>query len=300
MIRIGVDFGGTKIEAAAIDGGDQFLARVRAPNPGDYQSAIATIRELVEGVEEKAGPAARTIGVAIPGSISPATGRMRNANSTWLNGEPFDADLAAALGRPVILENDANCFALSEAVSEDAEATVFGAILGTGCGGGLVIGRKVLRGRNAVGGEWGHSPLPWPTPAEDRAHTCWCGRANCLETWISGPAFEADHAKAAGSRLTATGIFEAAASGDAQAKASAERYADRLGRGLAVICNLFDPDVIVLGGGVSRAAGLYAPTLESLRRHVFSDCFETRLRPPLHGDSSGVRGAAWLVPQDPP
>lgn len=296
MIRIGIDFGGTKIEAAALDDEDRFVARLRTPNPGAYGAALAAVRDLVAAVEEQAGPAQPTIGFAVPGSLSPATGLMRNANSTWLNGQPFDKDLSAFLDRPVILENDANCFALSEAYGEPADAVVFGVIVGTGCGGGVVAGRKVMAGRNRLAGEWGHSPLPWPTPEENGARKCWCGRRDCMETWVCGPAFEAEYAAAAGNRLSATDIFEAALAGDVHAKACADRYVDRLGRGLAVVCNLLDPDVIVLGGGLSKAQGLYAPALEAIRHYVSSDCFETELRAPLHGDSSGVRGAAWLVP----
>jgi len=286
--RLGVDFGGTKIEAAILDDDDHFLARVRAPNPGAYASAIATVRDLIAQAEANAGAARPTVGFAIPGSISPATGRMRGANSTWLNDKPFAEDLSAALGRPVILENDANCFALSEAACERPGVTLFGVILGTGCGGGLVVDGKLVSGRNRFAGEWGHSPLPWPTAAERGSRACWCGKPDCLEAFVSGPALEAEYAARTGERLSATDIL----AGEAP---EAALHADRLGRALAVACNLIDPDVIVLGGGLSRAESLYAPTLEAMRRWVFSDAFETRLRPPVHGDSSGVRGAAWLV-----
>jgi len=197
MIRIGVDFGGTKIEAAALDAKGRFVARVRAPNPGAYAPAIETVQRLVADVESEAQVTGAPVGVGMPGSLSPLTGRVRNANSVWLNGRPFDADLEAALGRPIRLHNDANCFALSEATDGAAAgaAMVFGAILGTGCGGGVVAQGKLGMGANHIRGEWGHTPLPWPEPEECRAHGCWCGRTDCLETWISGVAFGADYAQ---------------------------------------------------------------------------------------------------------
>jgi len=292
-IRFGVDFGGTKIEACALDENGGFVARVRRQNPGVYASALEVVADLIGEIEDEVGVRAQGVGVGAPGSISPSTGLMRNANSQWLNGRHFDRDLAARLGRPVRVENDANCFALSEALPQDADKVVFGVIIGTGCGGGLVAHGRVIRGANGIAGEWGHTPLPHA--AADEANACWCGRMNCLETWISGPAFEADFVKASGRRLTCEEIV--AAGDDADARAALERYADRLGRGLAIVCNILDPDLIVLGGGMSKAAPLYDhPALwRALRAGAFADRFETPIRPPMHGDSSGVRGAAWLV-----
>jgi fructokinase len=302
MIRIGVDFGGTKIEAAALRPDGAFAARVRRPNPGDYQGALQVVRELVAEVERQAGVAGATVGFGVPGSVSPRTGRMRNANSVWLNDQPFQADLERTLGRPVRLENDANCFALSEALAGAGQGAevVFGAILGTGCGGGVVVRGRTLEGVNRIGGEWGHTPLPWPTGAEHGAHACWCGRSNCLETWISGTAFCGDYGAATGKALTGDVIAERARAGEAAAAEALARYADRLGRGLAVICDLIDPDVIVFGGGMSNVAELYDLVPPIAARYAFSDVFETRIAKARHGDSSGVIGAAWLWPLDSP
>jgi fructokinase len=298
MIRIGVDFGGTKIEAAALDMNGEFLARVRAANPGQYGPAIETVRELVAEAERRARVTAAPVGVGMPGSLSPVTGRVRNANSVWLNDRPFDKDLEAALGRPIRVHNDANCFALSEAVDGAAAgaAVVFGAILGTGCGGGVVIDGKLNPGINRIGGEWGHTPLPWRGAHEHRVHTCWCGQTDCLETWISGAAFGDDYAKSTGRRLTGEAIVAAARLGEPEAQAALDRYIDRLGRAFAVICNILDPDVIVCGGGMSNVAEIYDGVIPVIQRYVFSDQFLTRIVPAAHGDSSGVRGAAWLWP----
>ena len=298
MIRIGVDFGGTKIEVAALDDDGAFVARVRRPNPGTYEQSLDTVRELVLEAEEQAGVSGATVGVGMPGSLSPRTGRMRNANSVWLNGKPFKEDLERALGRPVRMENDANCFALSEALGgAGARATVvFGAILGTGCGGGVVVRGRTVEGANRIGGEWGHTPLPWPSADERAAHTCWCGRSNCLETWISGSAFCADYERATGEKLSGDAIVERHRAGEPTATAALERYVDRLGRSLAVICDILDPDVIVLGGGMSNVEELYRLTPPVIERYVFSDVFVTAVRPARYGDSSGVRGAAWLWP----
>jgi fructokinase len=298
MIRIGVDFGGTKIEAAALAPDGTFVARVRRRNPGDYAQSIEVVRELVAEAEHAAGVSQTTVGVGLPGSISPKTGLMRNANSVWLNGKPFKEDLEAALGRPLRLENDANCFALSEATDGAGAGAevVFGAILGTGCGGGVVVRGRTVEGVNRIGGEWGHTPLPWPSEAERAAHTCWCGRSNCLETWISGSAFAADYRQATGESLTGEVIAERAAAGEPAAVAALERYTDRLGRALAVICDILDPDVIVFGGGMSNVARLYEAVPPIVARCAFSDVFVTAIRPARHGDSSGVRGAAWLWP----
>lgn len=297
MNRIGIDFGGTKIEAAALDVSGAILVRLRLPNPGGYRPAIETVKALVADVEAEAGPCG-SVGVGIPGSVSPRTGRIRNANSVWLNGEDFGSDLQAALGRPVRLANDANCMALSEAVDGAAAGAkvVFGAILGTGCGGGVVVRGQGLAGANRIAGEWGHSPLPWPSAEERAAHRCWCGRSNCLETWISGTAFCEDYERATGERLTGDLIVARARSGEAPAQGALERYVDRLGRALAVLCDFLDPEVIVLGGGMSNVDELYRLTPPVIRRYVFSDVFVTELRPARFGDSSGVRGAAWLWP----
>jgi fructokinase len=302
MIRIGVDFGGTKIEAAALAPDGALAARVRRPTPGAYAPALQVVRELVAEVERQTGVAGATVGFGAPGSISPKTGRMRNANSAWLNDQPFQADLEAVLGRPVRLENDANCFALSEALGGAGRGApvVFGAILGTGCGGGLVVRGHTVEGVNKIGGEWGHTPLPWPSDAEHDAHACWCGRGNCLETWISGTAFCRDYEGATGEALTGDVIVEQARAGDVAARDALARYADRLGRGLAVICDLIDPDVVVLGGGMSNVAELYDLVPPIAARYAFTDVFETRIVRARHGDSSGVIGAAWLWPLDSP
>ncbi|MEO8811969.1 MAG: ROK family protein [Caulobacteraceae bacterium] len=298
MIRIGVDFGGTKIEAAALSPDGAFLSRVRAPNPGDYDAAIAAVASLVAEAEREAGISGAPVGIGMPGSISPTSGRLRNANSTWMNGRQFDVDVARAIGRPIRLQNDANCFALSEATDGAAAgaAVVFGAILGTGCGGGVVVGGRTVEGRNRIGGEWGHSPLPWPSAEERGAHLCWCGRIDCLETWISGSAFRADHAAASGRDLAGADVMTLVRAGDPVAGAAFERYLDRLGRAFAVICDVLDPDVIVCGGGMSNVLEIYDRVPRVVARHIFSDSFTTPIVEAAHGDSSGVRGAAWLWP----
>ncbi|WP_309092010.1 ROK family protein [Phenylobacterium sp.] len=284
MIRFGVDFGGTKIEAAALDADGRVVARVRAPTPRDYDMGLEAVRALVIEAERQAGVAATRLGVGGPGSISPATGLIRNANSTQLNGRPFDQDLARALERPVRYANDANCLALSEAVDGAGAGAevVFAAILGTGCGGGVAFAGRPLVGRNAVAGEWGHTPLPWPRPEELPAPECWCGRRGCLELWISGSGLARDAGVPAEQAV--------------QDPAVLDRYVDRLARGLAVIVDVLDPDVIVLGGGMSNVSELYARLPAAIAPHVFSDRFDTPIRRAAHGDSSGVRGAAWLWP----
>ena len=298
MIRIGVDFGGTKIEAAAVDTAGAFQARVRAPNPRVYEDALGVVADLVAKAEREAG-ARGTVGVAMPGSLSPRTGLVRNANSTWLNGRPFHADLERVLRRPVRCANDANCLALSEAVdgAGAGASMVFAMILGTGCGGGLVADGRLVEGRNGVAGECGHIPLPWPEgPGEIPAPPCWCGQAGCLELYVSGTGLEHDYASRGGERRSAEAVVAAARAGEAPAIAALDAYVDRLGRALAMVVNLADPDVIVLGGGMSNVDELYARLPPVIAARIFSDVFETPIRPPMHGDSSGVRGAAWLWP----
>lgn len=297
MIRIGVDFGGTKIEAAALDAQGRFQARVRGPSPRDYQAGLEAVRDLVAEAERQAGVRGASVGVGGPGSPSPATGLMRNANSTELNGHPFPSDLARALERPVRYANDANCLALSEATDGAGAGfgVVFAAILGTGCGAGVTVDRRILEGRNAFAGEWGHMPLPWPTGAEHPGPMCWCGRHGCMELWVSGTGFSNDHED----RLPGERIIAQARAGEPGAAATLERYVDRLARGLAVVCDVLDPDVIVLGGGMSNVGELYDQLPGAIATHVFSDLFETPVRRAMHGDSSGVRGAAWLWPLEP-
>ena len=298
MIRIGVDIGGTKIEAAALDASGAFVARVRKPNPGDYDAFVGVVRDLVAEAEAQAGVSGASVGIGMPGSISTRTGLMRNANSVWMNDRPMREDLARALGRPVRMENDANCFALSEATdgAGAGAGVVFGAILGTGCGGGVVVNGRTINGRNGVGGEWGHSPLPWPSPEEFQAHRCWCGRVDCLETWTSGSAFVEDYQRTTGLIRDGATIVAAARGGEAAAEGALDRYIARLGRALAAMCNLLDPDVIVFGGGMSNVDELYERVPPVVAHYIFSDSFETPIRRAVHGDSSGVRGAAWLWP----
>lgn len=295
-LRIGVDLGGTKIEIIALDGDGTVLTRRRTSTPrDDYTATVDTIVSLVMTVESELARRG-SVGVGIPGAISPATGLVKNANSTWLIGKPLDRDLAAALDRPVRLANDANCFAVSEATDGAAKGAevVFGVIVGTGTGGGVVVHGRPLHGANAIGGEWGHNPLPWPRADELPGPACYCGHHGCIETWLSGPGFERDFQAATGLALSAAAIVRAAEEGDAQAEAALRRYEDRMARALASVINLLDPDVIVLGGGMSNIVRLYrnVPTLWG--QYVFSDRVDTRLLPPAHGDASGVRGAAWL------
>jgi fructokinase len=297
-MRIGVDLGGTKIEVAALDDSGAVVARRRVATPAhDYPATLATIRDLVGAVEAELGQTC-SIGIAMPGALSPASGLIKNANSTCLIGHPFDRDLEAALGRDVRLANDADCFALSEAVDGAAAGarSVFGAILGTGVGGGIVIAGRLLAGANAIAGEWGHNPLPWPAQSESPGPRCYCGKLGCIESFLSGPAFATDHQRATGRQQDAEAIARAAASGDAAAEASLARYVDRLARGLASVINIIDPEVVVLGGGLSGIDSLYRLVPAAWGRYVFSDTVATRLLPPVHGDSSGVRGAAWLWP----
>ncbi|HWB49641.1 MAG TPA: ROK family protein [Stellaceae bacterium] len=294
--RIGIDLGGTKIEAAAIDRAGGVHGRRRVPTPaGDYAATVAAVAALVHGIEHEHG-GGMTVGVGIPGTPAAGTGFVKNANSTWLIGRPLGRDLAAALGRPVRLANDANCFALSEA-SDGAAAgrgSVFGVILGTGVGGGIVIDGRIVVGANAIAGEWGHNPLPWPQADERPGPRCYCGRDGCIETFLSGPGLAADHRRHGGADLPGERIVAAAAAGDAACRATLDRYAERLARALAHVVNILDPEAIVLGGGLSAIARLYEEVPRLWGRYVFSDTVVTRLLPPKHGDSSGVRGAAWL------
>lgn len=294
-IRFGVDLGGTKTEIVALgpDGAERHRTRIATPK--GYDDIIAAIAGLVRGAEQAAGGAG-SVGVGIPGCISPATGLVKGANTQCLNGRPLDRDLAAAIGRPVRVANDANCLALSEA-SDGAAAglgNVFGVILGTGCGGGVVMGGRIVEGRHGVAGEWGHNPLPWMTAAEHPGPRCWCGRLGCMEVFVSGTGLAAD-CDGPGAR-DATSIPGRAAAGEARAIAALERHADRLARGLAAVINLIDPEAIVLGGGLSNMAHLYDAVPKLLPRYVFSDVTTTPVLKAKHGDSSGVRGAAWLWP----
>ncbi len=295
-MRIGIDLGGTKIEGIALGAGGAELARHRVATPRhDYDRTLAAIVDLVAAIERAAG-ASGTVGVGMPGTISPATGVVKNANSTWLNGRAFDRDLARALGREVRCANDANCFALSETRDGAASgaAVVFGVIVGTGTGGGVVVDGRVLVGPNAIAGEWGHVPLPWPRDDERPGPACYCGKSGCVETFLSGPGLASDYRAATGLALDAVEVAHRAERGDAAAEAALARYEDRMARALATVLNLLDPDVVVLGGGMSQIARLYESVPRLWQRWAFSDRVTTALRAPVYGDSSGVRGAAWL------
>jgi fructokinase len=295
-MRIGVDLGGTKTEAIVLGDDGRTLARRRVASPrDDYGATVETIVALVREVERESG-ARGSVGVGVPGAISPAAGVLKNANSTWLNGKPLREDLERRLDRKVRLANDANCFVLSEA--KDGAGTgarvVFGVILGTGTGGGVVVDGRVLTGANAIAGEWGHNALPRPQENEWPGPRCYCGRTGCVELFLSGPGLERDHLERTGARLDAAAISRQAEAGDSACRRTLELYADRLARGLAMVINVLDPDVIVLGGGLSNLGRLYTRVPELWPAYVFSDRVDTRLVPPRHGDSSGVRGAAWL------
>lgn len=296
MLRIGIDLGGTKIEIIALDADGRELLRRRVPTPaGDYSATLAVVAGLVAWAEGELG-ARGSIGIGTPGAVSLATGLLKNANSTCLNGRPVKQDLEALLGRELRIANDANCFALSEAVDgagRDAQV-VFGVILGTGVGGGIVMSRRVLVGANAIAGEWGHNPLPLPRAEDLPLPECYCGRPGCIETYLSGPGMARLHAAATGAGLSPPEIAAAAAAGDAGAERTLQLYEDRLARSLAGVINVVDPDLIVLGGGMSNIERLYASVPRLWTRYVFSDSIATRLARHLHGDSSGVRGAAWL------
>ena len=292
-LSIGVDLGGTKIEAVVLHGDGREARRLRVASPQDnYDSTVTAIRDLVAAVGQGLD-CAPEIGVGIPGTISPVTRLVKNANSTWLIGHPFDRDLAAALKRPVRLANDANCFAISEATDGAAAgaAVVFGVILGTGTGSGLVVHGRVLGGINGVSGEWGHNPLPWPADDDRPGRVCYCGQSGCIETFLSGPGLAADHAAATGETLTAAEIAAAVTPG---ANACLARYEHRLARALAHVINILDPDVIVLGGSLGRIERLYTAVPKLWTNWVFGGEAATRLVPPRHGDASGVRGAARL------
>lgn len=299
-IRIGIDLGGTKIEAVAIDRAGVARFRRRTATPvGSYEKTVRAVAMLVEAADAAvAGDTPASVGIGIPGTISPATGLIKNANSVCLIGHALDRDLAAAVGRPVRLANDADCFALSEAADGAGEhaAIVFGAIVGTGAGSGLVINKQLVRGPNAITGEWGHNPLPWPRDDERPGPACYCGLNGCNEVFISGTGLALDFCTATGETATAADIVTRSAAGDVAAEASLVRYIDRLARATATVINLIDPNVIVLGGGMSNVKRLYTDVPQLWPQYVFSDTVVTQLVPPRHGDASGVRGAAWLWP----
>lgn len=297
-MRIGIDLGGTKIEGIALDSKGLELRRFRVATPrGDYDGTVAAIRGVVRDLEEATG-ATGSVGVGIPGTIVASTGLVKNANSTWLNGRPFERDLSIALDREVRCANDANCFAVSEATDGAAAGAgvVFGVIVGTGCGGGVALNGHVHAGRNGIGGEWGHMPLPWATGDELPGPECYCGRRGCLEMWISGTGFERDFAAHSGRELRGKDIVAAAQSDDAEALSAMERLFDRMARGLAVMVDVLDPDVIVVGGGLSNLDSLYPAVSRLLRDYPFGGGVDTPIVRAMHGDSSGVRGAAWLWP----
>ena len=299
MIRFGIDLGGTKIEILALDesGFERYRTRVATPR-GSYAETLAAIITLVNGAEAALGETG-TIGIATPGAIArapaPNAGKIKNANSTCLNGQPLVDDLQSALQREVRIENDANCFTLSEATDGAAsgEPTVFGVIIGTGTGGGICIDGHIVRGANAIAGEWGHNPLPWPQAHELPGHACYCGRHGCIETWLSGTGLAKHFAEDTGHDLSAPEIV-ARAPNDAACEAALLAYEDRLARSLATIINVIDPDIIVLGGGLSNVPRWYSSVPKIWKKYILSDYVATRLVPPKFGDSSGVRGAAWL------
>jgi fructokinase len=295
-IRIGVDLGGTKIEAIALDPSGEILARRRIATPAhDYGEIIRAIGALARDIELETDRRG-TVGVGSPGSLSTHTGLIKGSNTQVVNGKPLDADLSALLGRPVRVENDANCFALSEAVDGAGQGArvVFGVILGTGVGGGVVVDGRILSGRNHIGGEWGHTPLPWMTPDEYPGRRCFCGHDGCIETFLSGPGLSRDYEARSGSPATGQEILARAEGGETAAVAALDAYQDRLARALAMIIDILDPDVIALGGGVSNIARIYEGLHERVARHAFTDALDTKILRNVHGDSGGVRGAAWL------
>ncbi|HEY0309322.1 MAG TPA: fructokinase [Acidobacteriaceae bacterium] len=299
-LRIGVDVGGTKIEALAITAEGAELLRYRVPTPrGDYDGTVGAVAGLVARLEQELDSRA-TVGVGIPGTIARETGLVKNANSTWLNGQAFDRDLSAAMARTVRCANDANCFAVSEA-SDGAAAgkhIVFGVIIGTGCGGGVAVGGRVHEGPNGVGGEWGHNPLPWQSAVEYPGPACYCGHHGCIENWISGTGFAQEYERVTGTAMNGEAIVAASERGEPAAVAAMERYENRLARSLASLVNVLDPDVIVLGGGMSKVQRIYANVPALMPRYVFGRSCHTPVLQAKHGDSSGVRGAAWLWPEN--
>ncbi len=300
-MRIGIDLGGTKIEGIVLGPGSVVSARKRIPTPReDYTATVAAIVDLVCALEHRVGHSALPVGIGTPGTQVPPSGAIKNANSTWLNGRTLGQDVERALGRPVRLANDADCLVLSEAlegVAADARL-VFGVILGTGVGGGIVANRALLSGPNGITGEWGHNPLPWPSSAEmANGPDCWCGLQGCIESWLSGPGLAADFARSGGGHFSAVEVARLARRGDALAEAALSRYENRLARALAAVINLIDPEVIVLAGGISAIERLYSTVPRLWDAYVFSSTINTRLVPARHGDASGVRGAAWLWPE---
>jgi fructokinase len=299
VMRIGIDLGGTKIEVIALDDNGSALLRKRAPTPlGDYDGTLGTIRDLVTFVEDTLSQTA-TVGIGTPGAISSRTGLMKNSNSTVLNGRALDHDLSHLLERPIRIENDANCFALSESIdgAGHGQPVVFGVILGTGVGGGVVVDQKLVAGRNRIAGEWGHNPLPWPKLEELPGPTCYCGKNGCLETFLSGSGIVRTYHSLANRNLTTKEVFAAARAGDQAAMDCLELYRDRLARGLATVIDILDPNVIVLGGGISNDDLIYEGLREKISTYTFSDGIDTPVVRAVHGDSSGVRGAAWLWPE---
>jgi len=295
-VHIGIDLGGTKTEALLLNTHGQETFRKRLPTPqGQYAAILQTIQQLVDEAEQHAGQSC-SVGIGTPGAISPATGLMKNSNSVVLNGKPLRTALESLLQRPVRLENDANCLALSEATDGAAAgaAVVFGVIVGTGTGAGIVVHGKVLTGANAIAGEWGHNPLPWPEPAELPGKACYCGKHGCIETWLSGTGFQAEYQLTTGKALAAAEIVQLATAGDIIAEQCLQAYEERMAKSLAHVINILDPDVIVLGGGMSNIQRLYTNVPQHWGNYVFSDQVNTRLVAPHFGDSSGVRGAAWL------
>lgn len=297
-MRIGIDLGGTKIEALAMDEQGKELARYRVDTPrDDYDGTVAAMVELVHLLEAKTGKTG-SVGAGIPGSISERSGLVKNANSTWLNGRPLDKDLSAALGREVRIANDANCLAVSEATDGAAagKRVVFGVILGTGCGGGVAVDGRVHAGPNGTGGEWGHNPLPWPNAEENPGPLCYCGKRGCLEMWVSGTGLARDYQQTTGRQRSAREIIAEFEAGEREAAAIVDRLEDRLARGLATVINTLDPDAFVLGGGLSLARHLYESLPKRLPTYVFGREVDTPILQARFGDSSGVRGAAWLWP----
>jgi len=298
-MRIGIDLGGTKTEAIALDEDGEELGRIRVATPRhDYEGSIRQMADLVRSLESQTGRTG-TVGIGVPGAVSPVSDRMKNANSVWLNDKPLGSDLASAMGRPVRYANDANCLAVSEATDGAGAGAyvVLAFIIGTGSGSGIAIDARVHTGPNAIAGEWAHNPLPWMQPDEYPGHECWCGKRGCLETWISGVGLEQDFERVTGTARSAADIAAAAANGEPDSAAAMERYENRLGRGMAQVVNNLDPDVIVLGGGISNIDRLYDTLPRIIPDYVFGGDFLTPIRKSVHGDSSGVRGAAWLWPK---